>query len=173
MRAHLRITASAALLLCAAILHADDWPQWRGPNRDNVWAETGILETFPVDGLKARWRAKIGPGWSSPVVAKGKVYVTDSELMKPKAKERVHCFEETTGKALWTFAYEVTYPDWAFPERGPTATPIVHDGKVYALGNKGDLHCLDALKGDVLWKRNLEKENDVQDRHGQFAEKEA
>jgi outer membrane protein assembly factor BamB len=149
--------------LLAVAVRADDWPQWRGPNRDGVWAETGILASFPPGGLKARWRAPVGPGWSSPVVAKGRVYLTDAELEKPKAKERVHCFDEATGKPLWTYSYEVTYPAWAFPERGPTATPVVWDGKLYTLGNKGDLHCLDALKGEVLWKRNLEKDYGVQE----------
>jgi outer membrane protein assembly factor BamB len=96
-------------------------------------------------------------------VAKGRVYLTGSELRKPKAKERVHCFEEATGKPFWTVAYDVVYPDWAFPERGPTATPIVQDGKLYTLGNKGDLHCLNSLTGAVLWKRDLEKEYDVQE----------
>lgn len=158
-----RAVALALPLLLGVTVRADDWPQWRGPNRDGVWSETGILESFPPDGLKVRWRAKVGPGWSSPVVAKGRVYLTDSELKKPKAQERVHCFEEATGTLLWTYSYEVTYPAWAFPERGPTATPIVRDGKLYTLGNKGDLHCLDARKGEVLWKRNLERDYDVQE----------
>src|SRR5262249_31393895 len=157
------LTASLALpLLLATLSRADDWPQWRGPNRDGVWSEAGILDAFPPDGLKVRWRAKVGPGWSSPVVAKGRVYLTDSALQKPTAKERVHCLEETTGKPLWTYAHVVTYPDWAYPERGPTATPIVQDGKLYTVGNKGDLHCFEAVKGEVLWKRNLEKDYDVQ-----------
>jgi sialidase-1 len=158
-----RAAVIALPLLLAAVGRADDWPQWRGPNRDGVWRETGILATFPADGLKARWRVKVGPGWSSPVVAGGRVYLTDSELHKPRARERVHCFEEATGKLLWTHAYEVAYPDWAFPERGPTATPIVRDGKLYTLGNKGDLHCFEAVQGAVLWKRNLEKEYGVQE----------
>jgi outer membrane protein assembly factor BamB len=128
-----------------------------------VWTEAGILSSFPPDGLKVRWWAKVGPGWSSPVVANGRVYLTDSGLKKPKVRERVHCFAETTGKPLWTYSYEVSYPDWAFPERGPTATPVVQDGKTYTLGNKGDLLCLDARKGGVLWKRNLEREYAVQE----------
>src|SRR5262249_29285772 len=103
------------------------------------------------------------PGWSGPIGAGGQVYLTDAELKKPKAKERVHCFDEATGKPLWTYSYEVTYPDWAFPERGPTATSIVQGGKLYTLGNKGDLCCLDALKGELLWKRNLEKDYGVQE----------
>jgi outer membrane protein assembly factor BamB len=131
-----------------------------------VWRETGILTAFPKEGLKVRWRAAVGPGWSSPSVAGGRVYLTDSQLMPPRAKERVWCFEETTGKLLWIYSYDVVYPDWAFtdgPGRGPTATPTVHDGKVYTVGNRGDLCCLDALKGELLWKRNLEKEYQVQD----------
>lgn len=149
--------------LLAVTVRAGDWPQWRGPNRDGVWAETGVLGSFPPGGLKVRWRAPVGPGWASPVVANGRVYLTDSELNKPRARERVHCFDESTGRSLWTFSYDVTYPDWAFPERGPTATPLVQGGKLYTLGNKGDLHCLDARKGEVLWKRNLEKEYNVQE----------
>jgi outer membrane protein assembly factor BamB len=144
-------------------VRADDWPQWRGPNRDGMWAETGVLASFPPSGLKVRWREPAGPGWSSPVVANGRVYLTDSELNNPKARERVRCFEEATGKPLWAFSYDVTYPDWAFPERGPTATPVVQGGKLYTLGNKGDLYCFDARTGGVLWKRNLEKEYDVQE----------
>ena len=143
-----------------------NWPQWRGPNRDGVWRETGILESFPPGGLKVLWRAPVGPGWSSPVVAQGRVYLTDSELMAPRAKERVHCFDVATGKSVWTLSYEVSYPDWAFtegPGMGPTATPTIYCGKVYTLGAKGDLFCLDGRKGDALWRRNLEKEYQVQE----------
>src|SRR5437879_2562129 len=121
-------------LLASGVLRAEDWPQWRGPNRDGVWRETGLLEAFPAGGLKVRWRAPVGWGFASPVVAQGRVYVADSELLKPRARERLHCFDEATGKALWTHAYDVAYEDWAFDptqEIGPVATPIVHGGKVY------------------------------------------
>ncbi len=81
-------------LLPYAALRADDWPQWRGPNRDGVYGETGLLQPFPAEGLKVCWRATVGWGWSSPVVAQGRVYLADSVVVKPKAKERVHCFDE-------------------------------------------------------------------------------
>src|SRR3972149_5374262 len=93
-------------LLPAATLRAGDWPQWRGLNRDGVCNETGLVESFPADGLRARWRAPVGWGWSSPVVAQGHVYVADSEVVQPKRKERLHCFDEAADKALWTHAYE-------------------------------------------------------------------
>jgi outer membrane protein assembly factor BamB len=158
--------ATILTILCLPIpTHAEDWPQWRGPNRDGSWNETGILTSFPADRLKIRWRAPVGPGWSSPVIAQGRVFLTDSQLKRPQAQERVLCFEEATGKPLWTHSYAVSYPDWAFDStgRGPTATPIVQDGKVYTVGNKGDLFCLNALNGHVLWKRNLEREYQVQE----------
>src|SRR6516165_2125114 len=143
----------ALALLPSGVLRAEDWPQWRGPNRDGVYGETGLLESFPVDGLKVRWRAPVGWGFSSPVVARGRVYLADSKLVKPRAQERLQCLDETTGKVLWIHAYDVAYEDWAFdPEQeiGPVATPIVRAGKVYTLGRLGHLFCLDAQKGAVL-----------------------
>src|SRR6266496_6851417 len=89
------------LYLVAQESVATDWPQFRGPNRDGVWNETGILKTFPAEGLKIRWRAPVGPGWSSPVVVRGRVYLTDMRLEKPKAWECIRCFKESTGKLLW------------------------------------------------------------------------
>jgi outer membrane protein assembly factor BamB len=151
-------------LLLPAALRAEDWPQWRGPNRDGVCRETGLLESFPARGLKVRWRVPAGWGFSSPVVAQGRVYLADSVVVKPRARERIRCFDETTGKTLWTHVYEVAYEDWAFDpkqEIGPVATPIVHSGKVYTVGRLGHLFCLDARKGAVLWRRNLEKDYQV------------
>ena len=162
-----KLLQSAALgwsLLIPIAAEADDWPQFRGLNRDGVWNETGIVESFPPGGLKVRWRQPVGAGWSSPVVAQGRVFVTDALLQKPSVKERVHCFEEATGKPLWTHVYDVTYPEWVFvPSQasGPTATPIVEAGKVYALGANGHVHCLDARNGAVLWEKNLGKEYEV------------
>src|SRR5437660_11172491 len=72
---------------------AADWPQFRGPNRDGSWAETGILESFPNGGVKIRWRRPVGGGFSSPVVAQGRAFVFDVELIKPTARERLHCFD--------------------------------------------------------------------------------
>ena len=145
---------------------AEDWPQWRGAKRDGAWGETGLLKAFPAEGLKIRWRRAVGWGWSSPVIAGGRVFVTDSELMRPAAKERVHSFDEATGKPLWTYSHEVTYPDWAFEGShgsGPTATPIVDAGKVYTLGANGHVHCLNALSGEVVWETNLGKQYQIRE----------
>jgi outer membrane protein assembly factor BamB len=156
----------ALALLPVDAVQGEDWPQWRGPNRNGVWPETGILRDFPSGRLAIRWRAPVGYGWSSPVVAKGRVYLTDSKLERPKAWERVHCFNEETGKPLWTHSDEAGYPDWAFDPTqlaGPRATPIVESGKLYALGATGHLFCLDALQGGVIWKRSLAKDYAMDD----------
>jgi outer membrane protein assembly factor BamB len=154
-----------AVLLIGLILtievRADDWPQWRGLHRDGVWSETGILETFPKGGLKIRWRAPVGNGFSSPVVADGRVYVTDSQLAKSKARERVLAFDAPSGKQIWSYAYDVDYPETAFDKKypqGPISTPIVADGRIYTWGAAGILLCLDALKGGVVWKKDVQKE---------------
>jgi outer membrane protein assembly factor BamB len=160
---------SAALtlpLLLAVAAQAEDWPQWRGPKRDGVWNETGIRDTFPAGGLKIQWRTPVGQGFSSPVVARGRVYVTDCQLERPKARERVLCFEAATGKRLWTHAYEVNYSDWAFvPGQGggPSATPIIEAGRVYAIGGSGEVYGLDARNGKVIWGKNLGKEYEVRE----------
>ena len=160
----------ASFLLCAVWLmphvsmRAEDWPQFRGVNRDGVAHETGLLSTFPADGLKVRWRRPVGWGLTTPVVAGGCVYVMDAELHPPAAKERVLCFAETTGELLWTYAYDVSFPDWAFVHGtgvGPCATPVVEGGRVYATGSSGEVRCLEAKTGKVIWQRDLGKEYTV------------
>jgi outer membrane protein assembly factor BamB len=165
-----RLLASSLLVfLFSAVVRGDDWPQWLGPQRDGVWRESGILERFPKEGLKVRWRTPVGGGYSGPAVAGGRVYLTDRVLPDGvsapasgfsratlEGKERVLCLDEATGKVLWTHAYDCTYRI-GYPA-GPRATPAVAGGKVYTLGTMGDLCCLDAESGKLLWSKNFPKE---------------
>src|SRR5258708_37241205 len=89
----MRLKTTLAAMLAVLVLPArtgwsDDWPQWRGPGRDAAWRATGILEAFPPDGLKVCWRAEVGPGWSSPVVAGRAAYLAETQLKSPQARER-------------------------------------------------------------------------------------
>jgi len=140
---------------CAATLSADDWPQWRGPLRDGVWRETGIVERFDPKGLEIRWRSEISGGYAGPAVADGRVYVTDRQ--KRKNTERVLCFEEKTGKPLWTHEYACKYRGVQY-DCGPRCTPTIAGGKVYTVGTMGHLFCLDARTGSVLWQRDYRKD---------------
>ncbi len=164
---HTRRVALLALLLpLASVVRAGDWPQFRGPNRDGVWNETGLAKSFPKEGLDIRWRRPVAWGWASPVVAHGRVFVFDAEVQKPSAKERLHCFAEATGKPLWTYAYDVTYPEWSFvPGQGggPSSTPIVEAGKVFMVGGNGHVHCLDTRKGTLLWEKDLRKDYEIRE----------
>jgi outer membrane protein assembly factor BamB len=150
-------------------VHADDWPQWLGPQRDGVWRETGILERFSTNGLRFLWRTPVGSGYSGPAVANSRVFVMDRQLAQDTkastdafkrgevpGSERVICLNATDGKILWQHAYDCTYT--ISYGAGPRVTPTVHEGKVYVLGAEGHLHCLDAEKGVVRWSRDFKKE---------------
>lgn len=141
-------------------VRADDWPHWRGPTRDDVWRETGLVEKFAGEQVPIRWRAKIGSGYSGPSIYQGRVYVTD-RVVEPKQIERVHCFDENDGRVLWSYTYDCSYAKVGY-QAGPRASVECDDGRAYALGTMGHLHCFDAAKGDILWKHDLNAEYDIQ-----------
>src|SRR5437879_1983325 len=117
------------LLLIHGRLVASDWPQWRGPNRDGVWTESGILSSFPSTGLVLKLQVPAGFGYSSPIIADGMLYLSDLVVEKPIVHERVLGFNARSGKQLWITQYDASPPDWFFsPEqlRGPGSTPIIH-----------------------------------------------
>jgi outer membrane protein assembly factor BamB len=160
------LNLAAWLALVSA--HAADWPQWLGPQRDGVWRETGILETFPPGGLTVRWRTPIGAGYAGPAVVADRVYVTD-RVMAPSANnpsaggaprragfERVLCLSAVDGRVLWQHEYECAYR-LSYPA-GPRTTPLVHQGKVYTLGAEGHLLCLEAASGKVVWSRDFKRD---------------
>ena len=148
----------AVVAIQAQLVNADEWPQWRGENRDGVWNETGIIEKFEGPEIPIRWRVPIGSGYSGPSVAEGRVYVTD-RVTKPKQTERVHCFDWETGESIWSYAYDSVYKiDYT---AGPRATVTVQDGLAYALGAMGHLHCFNAATGEIVWKRDLNAEYNI------------
>lgn len=145
-----------ALVLFALVsntLLADEWPQWRGPNRDGVWKETGLVEKFDSPQIPIKWRAKISSGYSGPTVARGKVYVTD-RVTEPKQTERVHAFDEETGKPVWTHEYDCVYHGVGY-DAGPRASVSIDDNRAYSLGAMGHAFCFNADTGEVLWQRDL------------------
>ena len=148
-----RFVFAALLVGGTPPLAADDWPQWRGPQRDGVWRETGIVDKFSSPQLQPVWTATVGPGYSGPTVAGDRVYLTD-RVNEPVPQERVLCFDRHTGKPLWTHAYPCVYRDIDYA-LGPRAAVTVVDGRAFAYGAMGHAHALDAASGQILWARDL------------------
>lgn len=155
------------LALPLALLAEHDWPQWRGPERDGVWRETGIgaeLETDNEGWIKLKWSVDIAAGYSQPTVADNRVYVTD-RLDDREEIERVHCFDFKTGKLLWSHQYPAEYT--VSYKSGPRAAVLIDKStndtsRAYSLGGMGHLHCLDAKTGKVIWKRDLATEYNIE-----------
>lgn len=132
---------------------AANWPQWRGPNRDGISKETGLLKQWPAEGPPLVWKASgAGGGYSSFSVANGKLYTMGLR----GDREFVIAFDVATGKEAWSTAHGGAFRN----DRGdgPRGTPTVDGGRVYALGGDGDLSALDARTGKIIWSKNVLKE---------------
>ena len=130
-----------------------NWPQWRGPNRDGVSRETGLLKQWPAEGPPLVWKAAgAGRGYSSFSVSNGKLYTMGLR----GDREFVIAFDVATGKEAWAAAHGSAFRN----DRGdgPRGTPTVEGDRIYALGGNGDLSCLDARTGKVVWSKNVLKE---------------
>jgi len=161
VRAWKRAVVGMALWASVVVsVSADDWPQWRGPGRDGVWRESGILDQFESAQIPIKWRVPISSGYSGPTVAEGRVYVTD-RVVEPKQVERVHCFAADDGRTLWSYTYEAPYRNVGY-QAGPRASVTVHDGRAYSLGTMGHFYCFDAATGKVLWQHDLEREYQIE-----------
>lgn len=135
-----------------------EWPEVGGKGRLNTWNETGILDTFPSDGLKVLWRTPIRSGYAGPAVSKGKVFVLDwVETQRPRGTERALALDEASGKILWTHEWTADYRGISWPV-GPRATPTVDDDRVYVVGADGKLFCLNTDTGAVVWQKDFVKD---------------
>ena len=140
----------AVLLLTATATLAADWPQWHGPNRDNISAETGLLAAWPAGGPPLAWKiSDIGGGYSGVSVANGKIF-TIGDL---DDGAYVIALDANGGKQLWKAKLGNTGGGGGYP--GPRATPTVDGDLVYSLGQYGDLLCVQAATGKEVWRKNL------------------
>jgi len=155
----------AALLVTFGInASAEDWPQWMGPGRDNIWSPKGDLVVLASGSPKQLWSAKIGGGYSGVAVVGDRVFATDFVTTenvkvdnfgrKPFAgTERVLCLNAKSGELLWKYEYPVT-TTVSYPA-GPRCTPVVDGDRVYTLGAEGHLACLNVASGKLLWNTEL------------------
>jgi outer membrane protein assembly factor BamB len=131
----------------------EDWPQWRGPNRDGIAQGKGLLTRWPAGGPRQLWKTPGGPGHSSLAVVGGRVYT----MVQDGADEVVVCLNSADGAVNWRQRYPAMFHE-TYAGTGPHATPTVADGAVYTVGATGMFHCLDAQTGDVRWHHDLPQE---------------
>ena len=151
-RGYLPLGLIVALQL--APLAAHDWPQWRGPQRNGVSEETGLLKEWPQGGPKLRWQLKdIGSGYAAPVVVGERIYVLGNEGLD---NEFIQALSTEDGARLWrTGLGKVGNPDQKPNFPAARSTPTVDGELVFALGSDGDLACVAASSGEVQWRKNL------------------
>ena len=145
--------AGCALLSTAPVL-AGDWPQWRGPDRDGISKETGLLKEWPKDGPKLLWETDgVGDGYSTPSVAGDRLYLLSNQGLDD---ERVQARSTSDGKEIWTARIgKVGNPNQQPKYPAARSTPTVVGEDLFVLGSDGDLACLSTAKGEVRWRKSL------------------
>lgn len=143
----------AAVGVCVGSALAADWPQWRGPNRDGLSAEEGLLKDWPTEGPPLLWHAKdIGDGYSTPAVVGERIYVISNRGMDD---EFVQSLSTVDGKQLWSTRLGKVGPNQGPQYPGSRSTPTVDGNLLYALGSDGDLACVEASTGTIRWSKSL------------------
>jgi outer membrane protein assembly factor BamB len=131
---------------------AQDWSQWRGPQRDGSVAASALPQTLP-SGIKPAWRVEVGEGYSSPVVAGARVFVHS----RRDPEEVVTALDIASGKVLWQQSYAAPFAKNQYAVRmakGPNSTPLVVNGIVYTLGVTGVLSAWRADDGSLAWRKD-------------------
>jgi outer membrane protein assembly factor BamB len=150
----------AGTSLKTAVAKTADWPQFRGPNRDDVSTDTGLLKTWPKGGPRLLWQGKgAGRGYASLAIANGRIYTMgDGPSTANDKDEYVLCFDAANGKQLWKAklgpAWNSGSPDW----QSSRSTPTVDGELLYVLTAHGELVCLETGKGKERWRKNMRKD---------------
>jgi outer membrane protein assembly factor BamB len=152
---------SLALLTLTAQSWAQ-WPQWGGKNRDFVSDAKGLASAWPEGGPKKIWSRPLGAGYSSIAFVDDRLYTMyrEGDVIGPAGDsndEIVVALDAQTGKTAWEYKYAAPLPEAMDPQfgKGPNATPLVHDGKVYTFGIGGKLHCIDQKTGKTAWSHDV------------------
>lgn len=146
--------AAFSVCLFVATAHAEDWPQWRGPDRNGlVAASPPLAATWPANGPKKLWESESIPmgrshGWASPVVAAGRVYLQAPQKTGDQWRDVFYCLDAATGRTVWKRAQAES----GSLREGSSSTVCVAGDLVYGAGSKSVLYCLKAADGAVVWQ---------------------
>lgn len=150
----------AATLFATGFLHSlsastPDWPHWRGPDFNGISSET-VPAQLP-EKLPVLWKAEVGTGFSTVSVVGDRVLTMGNN----DEKDTVWCLSAESGEVLWKHTYDCELAD-RYYEGGPTATPTIHEGRVYTLSKMGHAWCLDLETGNPIWSRDLIADHDFE-----------
>lgn len=149
MKNKLLIVIAFLLTISVNCVKAQDWPQFLGPERNSTSPQKGILRTWPETGPEVLWAVNLGIGYGGPIVKDGKVYLLDRD---DKTGDNLRCFDLSTGKELWNFAYPAP-GSVMFP--GSRSVPAIDGKHVYSCGPYGDLYCIDINTQKPVWNKNV------------------
>lgn len=154
-----------AIFCCALItantVLAQDWTQWRGAQRDGAVTSFTAPSVWPK-ALTLKWKAPVGSGFSSPLVAQNRIYLHTRD--EEKGLEVVTCFDLNDGKTVWQQSYPATFTKNQYAVKmgkGPNSTPVFYDGKLYTLGVTAILSSFDAKSGKLLWRKDYSQQVDT------------
>jgi len=146
----MKIHVTLVMLMAGMVnIIAQDWPQYLGPNRNSLSDQKDILRSWPQKGPEVLWTAEVGIGFGGPVVKDGKVYLLDRD---DKVGDKLKCFDLSSGKELWSFAYEAP-GSVMFP--GSRSVPAFDGNRIYTCGPYGNLYCIDINTHKPVWNKNV------------------
>ncbi|HBC79882.1 MAG TPA: hypothetical protein DCZ51_14720 [Bacteroidales bacterium] len=146
----IKIYVTLAVLMAGFLnVLAQDWPQYLGPKRNGTSDQKGILRTWPEKGPDVLWTVNVGIGFGGPVIKEGKVYLLDRD---DKVGDNLRCFELSSGKELWNFAYPAP-GSVMFP--GSRSVPAIDGNRIYSVGPYGNLYCIDINTHKPVWNKNV------------------
>ncbi len=148
----LGVVAALAVTVLARTGLADDWPQWRGPNRDGITPSFKSPKQWP-ENLKLKWKVIVGFGAASPVIAGNRVYLFTNHGQG----EVVTAVNLSDGKQVWQDSYQVSYERQEMEKelsKGPKSTPVFDKGRLFTVGVSGIISSYDAATGKLRWRKS-------------------
>jgi len=130
-------------------IHAQDWPQYLGPNRNSISAQKDLLRSWPPQGPEVLWTTAVGIGYGGPVIKDGKIYILDRD---DKVGDKLRCLDLSNGKEFWSFGYDAP-GSVMFP--GSRSVPTLDGNRIYSCGPYGNLYCIDINTHKPIWNKNV------------------